>query len=160
VRTEKGWVAKAAAVTADGDKVTATTELTPIDANSFTWRSLDRTVGGEKLPDVGPFKVVREGPAKAQSIRKAPAPPYSGERGWGWVGVRGSSGRDKAPLTPDPSPRSTGARGVPGRREAGPTQRKHTMRYQLLVPLAVSALLLPGKAPAQFSQGYQYNRAA
>jgi uncharacterized protein (TIGR02246 family) len=64
VRTEKGWIAKAAAVTGDGDKVTATTELTPIDANSFTWRSLDRTVGGEKLPDLGPFKVVREGPAK------------------------------------------------------------------------------------------------
>jgi uncharacterized protein (TIGR02246 family) len=64
VRTDKGWVAKSTAVTPEGEKVTATTELTPIDMNSFTWRSVGRTVGGEKVPDVGPVKVVREGPGK------------------------------------------------------------------------------------------------
>jgi uncharacterized protein (TIGR02246 family) len=63
-RTEKGWVAKATAVTSDGEKVSSTTELTPIDANSFTWKSVDRTIGGEKAPDVGPIKVVREEPGK------------------------------------------------------------------------------------------------
>ena len=64
IRTEKAWVAKSTAVTPDGERVTATTELTPVDANSFTWKSVDRTVGGEKVPDVGPIKVVREGPGK------------------------------------------------------------------------------------------------
>jgi uncharacterized protein (TIGR02246 family) len=64
VRTEKGWVAKSTAVTPEGEKVTATTELTPIDTNSFTWKSVDRTIGGEKVPDVGPIKVVREGNGK------------------------------------------------------------------------------------------------
>jgi uncharacterized protein (TIGR02246 family) len=63
-RTDKGWTAKTTAVTPEGEKVTATTELTPIDANSFTWKSVDRTIGGEKVPDVGPIKVVREGPGK------------------------------------------------------------------------------------------------
>ena len=60
-RTAKGWTAKTTAVTPAGEKVTATTELTPIDANSFTWKSVGRTIGGEKVPDVGPIKVVREG---------------------------------------------------------------------------------------------------
>jgi uncharacterized protein (TIGR02246 family) len=63
-RTEKGWTAKSTAVTPEGEKVTATTELTPIDADSFTWTSVDRTVGGEKVPNVGPVKVVREAPGK------------------------------------------------------------------------------------------------
>jgi uncharacterized protein (TIGR02246 family) len=63
-RTDKGWTAKSTAVTPGGEPVTATTELTPIDANAFTWKSVDRTVGGEKVPDVGPIKVVREGTGK------------------------------------------------------------------------------------------------
>jgi hypothetical protein len=63
-RTEKGWTAKTMAVTPEGEKVTATTELTPIDANSFTWKSTDRTINGEKVADVGPIKVVREKPGK------------------------------------------------------------------------------------------------
>jgi uncharacterized protein (TIGR02246 family) len=63
-RTDKGWTAKTTAVTPEGEKVTATTELTPVDMNSFTWKSTDRTIGGEKAPDVGPVKVVREEPRK------------------------------------------------------------------------------------------------
>lgn len=58
-RTEKGWSAKTTGVTSEGETVTATTLITPIDEDSFTWQSVERTVGGEKLPDVGPVKVVR-----------------------------------------------------------------------------------------------------
>jgi uncharacterized protein (TIGR02246 family) len=58
-RTDKGWRAKVASVTADGDKVTATTILTPIDENTFTFQSTERTVGGEKADDIGPIKVTR-----------------------------------------------------------------------------------------------------
>jgi uncharacterized protein (TIGR02246 family) len=58
-RTDKGWTAKVKSVTADGDKATATTTLTPIDENTFTFQSTDRTVDGEKVADVGPIKVTR-----------------------------------------------------------------------------------------------------
>ena len=58
-RTDKGWTAKVKSVTADGDKATATTTLTPIDENSFTFLSTGRTVDGEKIADVGPIKVTR-----------------------------------------------------------------------------------------------------
>jgi uncharacterized protein (TIGR02246 family) len=58
-RTEKGWTAKVTSFTADGDKVTATTTLTPMDANTFTFHSTERTVAGEKEADAGPIKVTR-----------------------------------------------------------------------------------------------------
>ena len=63
-RTDKGWRAKVKSVTADGDKATATTALTPIDENTFTFQSTDRTVDGEKVADVGPVKVTRAAAAK------------------------------------------------------------------------------------------------
>ena len=58
-RTDKGWTARVTSVTADGDKVTATTTLTPIGENTFAFLSAERTVDGEKAPDVGPIKVTR-----------------------------------------------------------------------------------------------------
>jgi uncharacterized protein (TIGR02246 family) len=58
-RHDKGWTAKVTSVTADGDKVRATTILTPIDENTFTFQSTERTVDGEKVADVGPIKVTR-----------------------------------------------------------------------------------------------------
>jgi uncharacterized protein (TIGR02246 family) len=58
-RTEKGWSAKTTGVTSEGEKVTSTTLITPNGEDSFTWQSVDRTVDGEKQPDVGPVKVVR-----------------------------------------------------------------------------------------------------
>jgi uncharacterized protein (TIGR02246 family) len=58
-RTEKGWSVKTTGVTSDGETVIATTLITPIDEGSFTWQSVQRTVDGEKQPDVGPVKVVR-----------------------------------------------------------------------------------------------------
>jgi uncharacterized protein (TIGR02246 family) len=58
-RTEKGWSVKTTGVTSEGDPVIATTLITPIDEDSFTWQSVERTVDGEKQPDVGPVKVVR-----------------------------------------------------------------------------------------------------
>jgi uncharacterized protein (TIGR02246 family) len=58
-RTDKGWAAKVKSVTADGEKVTATTTLTPVDENTFTFQTTGRTVDGEKAPDIGPVKVTR-----------------------------------------------------------------------------------------------------
>ena len=55
----KRWVQEATGVQADGDEVTATNILTPIDKNSFTWQSIDRTENGEDVPSIPPVKVTR-----------------------------------------------------------------------------------------------------
>jgi uncharacterized protein (TIGR02246 family) len=65
-RTDKGWTAKVTSVTADGDKVTATTILTPIDENTFTYQSTERKLAGEKAADIGPIKVTRSGKVTAK----------------------------------------------------------------------------------------------
>jgi uncharacterized protein (TIGR02246 family) len=66
---DKGWTAKVKSYTGDGEKATATTILTPVDENSFTFQSVDRTVDGEKAADVGPIKVTRNGAAKGRTIQ-------------------------------------------------------------------------------------------
>jgi uncharacterized protein (TIGR02246 family) len=63
-RNAKGWTAKVTSYDADGDKVTATTTLTPIDENTFTFQSTERTVDGERVADVGPVKVTRSAAGK------------------------------------------------------------------------------------------------
>jgi uncharacterized protein (TIGR02246 family) len=63
-RTDKGWSAKVTSVSADGDKVKATTTLTPTDENTFTFQSTERTVDGRKATDVGPVKVSRVSASK------------------------------------------------------------------------------------------------
>jgi uncharacterized protein (TIGR02246 family) len=63
-RGDKGWTAKVTSYNAEGDKVTATTVLTPVDENTFSFRSTDRTADGDKLEDVGPIKVTRTSAGK------------------------------------------------------------------------------------------------
>ncbi|MGO8691148.1 MAG: YybH family protein [Thermoguttaceae bacterium] len=53
------WVVEATGIFRDGSQSAAVNVITPIDANSFTWQSLDRTLDGVKLPDTPPVKVVR-----------------------------------------------------------------------------------------------------
>jgi uncharacterized protein (TIGR02246 family) len=55
----KRWVLGATGVTADGGEMTATNILTPLDPDSFTWQSIDRTLNGEALPNIPPIKVTR-----------------------------------------------------------------------------------------------------
>lgn len=45
---------------ADGRKASMTNVIKPIDANSFTWQTIDRTAGGELLPNVPEVLIVRE----------------------------------------------------------------------------------------------------
>ena len=58
-RDGKDWVLQASGVTGDGDEMTATNVLTPIDKDSFTWQSIDRARNGEALPNIIPIKVTR-----------------------------------------------------------------------------------------------------
>jgi len=53
------WVLEASGVFRDGSETTAVNIITPIDANSFTWQSVKRTLDGVKLPDTPPVKVNR-----------------------------------------------------------------------------------------------------
>ena len=58
-RDEKKWMFAARGSTADGRVITATNIMTPIDADSFLWQSVDRTLDGEALADQPQVKVTR-----------------------------------------------------------------------------------------------------
>lgn len=58
-RDGKKWVHAARGSTADGRVLTATNVLTPLDADSFQWHAVNRTLDDEPLPDLPPIKVVR-----------------------------------------------------------------------------------------------------
>jgi uncharacterized protein (TIGR02246 family) len=53
------WAIDSDATLADGTRTTATNFLTPAGDGAFTWRSVERTLDGEKQPDIGPVKVRR-----------------------------------------------------------------------------------------------------
>jgi len=53
------WVIEATGVFRNGSESTAVNVLTAIDANTFTWQSLKRTLDGVALPDIAPVKLVR-----------------------------------------------------------------------------------------------------
>jgi uncharacterized protein (TIGR02246 family) len=53
------WVIEASGVFRNGSESRAVNIVTPIDANSFTWQSVQRTLDGVKLPDTPPVKIVR-----------------------------------------------------------------------------------------------------
>jgi uncharacterized protein (TIGR02246 family) len=58
------WVIEAKGTFRDGSESTAVNVVTPIDANSFTWQSIKRTLEGVRLPDAKPVKIVRVQPDK------------------------------------------------------------------------------------------------
>lgn len=58
-RNGSKWVIRAAGVFRDGSVSSAVNVVTPIDANSFTWQSVERTLDGVKLPDSPVVKIVR-----------------------------------------------------------------------------------------------------
>jgi uncharacterized protein (TIGR02246 family) len=58
-RDGKKWIYEALGTTVDGQVVTATNILTPVDADSFLWQSVERTLDDEPMPDLPPIKVVR-----------------------------------------------------------------------------------------------------
>jgi len=54
------WIIHNNGVLADGRKATMVNVMKPIDENSFTWRSIERTVGGELLPNIDEVEIVRQ----------------------------------------------------------------------------------------------------
>ncbi len=56
-RDGKRWVIEASGVQADGGELTALNILTPVNKDSFTWQSSERTLDGAELPNIPPVKV-------------------------------------------------------------------------------------------------------
>ncbi len=54
------WYVANKGVLADGRKASMTNVIKPIDANSFTWQTIERTAGGELLPNIPEVLIVRE----------------------------------------------------------------------------------------------------
>jgi uncharacterized protein (TIGR02246 family) len=55
----KRWALDAFGVQEDGSEMTALNLLTPIDRDTFTWQSTNRTLDGDDLPSIAPVKVTR-----------------------------------------------------------------------------------------------------
>ncbi len=64
------WVLEASGIGRDGSESSAVNVLTPLDANSFSWQSLRRTLNGDPLPDTALVKMVRVPAAKARPTPK------------------------------------------------------------------------------------------
>jgi uncharacterized protein (TIGR02246 family) len=58
-RDGKKWVFAARGSTAEGRVITGTNVMTPLDADTFLWQSVERTVDGETQADLPPIKVTR-----------------------------------------------------------------------------------------------------
>jgi uncharacterized protein (TIGR02246 family) len=57
---DKKWFIQNTGTLIDGAKATSVNIVTPIDANSFKWESVNRDVNGELQPNVDPVLVVRK----------------------------------------------------------------------------------------------------
>ena len=54
------WFIRNEGQTADGRKASMTNVIKPIDDNSFTWQTIERTAGGDLLPNISEVLVVRQ----------------------------------------------------------------------------------------------------
>jgi uncharacterized protein (TIGR02246 family) len=59
VRTDSGWLASIVATAASGEQIKAVTTIKPSSRDEFTYQITERTMDGEKAPDIGPVKVTR-----------------------------------------------------------------------------------------------------
>ena len=74
-RLEKNrWVVKADGVLADGKTVTATQIQTYVNKDTARWRSVDRTIGGQAVPDLREVVLVRTPPKPAATASPLPGP--------------------------------------------------------------------------------------
>jgi uncharacterized protein (TIGR02246 family) len=63
------WVADAAGVRPDGTETLALNLITRLNDNEVLWRSVERSVGGEAVPDTEPVKLVRGHPVRGPQNR-------------------------------------------------------------------------------------------
>jgi uncharacterized protein (TIGR02246 family) len=58
------WIVDVYGVTADGRELTADAIYIHVDANTYTWQSVDQAINGESIPDTAPIKITRQKPGK------------------------------------------------------------------------------------------------
>jgi uncharacterized protein (TIGR02246 family) len=54
------WFVRNNGILADGRKASALNVMKPVDADSFTWQTVERTAGGELLPNIDEVLIVRK----------------------------------------------------------------------------------------------------
>ena len=59
-REGKTWSVDFRGVTPDGRELTATAVYVRVDADTYTWQSVDQAVDGEPIPDTRPVRVTRQ----------------------------------------------------------------------------------------------------
>jgi uncharacterized protein (TIGR02246 family) len=59
-RKDNRWYIKNKGILADGRKASMVNIIKQVDQNSFTWQTVERTAGGELLPNVNEVLIVRE----------------------------------------------------------------------------------------------------
>lgn len=76
------WMVKFSQVLPDARKATATNVYTPVDANTFTWKSIGRKVGDEFLPNIEEVTMVRKtaGQPAKQPAKTADKPRKRGAK--------------------------------------------------------------------------------
>lgn len=79
-KKDKSWAVKLNQVLPDGRKASATNIYTPVDANSYTWRSIGRKLDGQFLPNIDDVKFVRK-TASSAAAQPAKAVETLQERG-------------------------------------------------------------------------------
>jgi uncharacterized protein (TIGR02246 family) len=62
-REGNSWILNSAGVTSDGRIASGSSIFAPVDAHRYTFHSVDRIVGGDRLPDLTQVTVVRKPPA-------------------------------------------------------------------------------------------------
>ncbi len=67
----KSWVEEVVGITPKGEATGATHVFTPKDADTFTWRSINRSVGGEKVDDIPEVTIKKMKSEQAESEMKA-----------------------------------------------------------------------------------------
>jgi hypothetical protein len=55
----KHWSIRVKGTHSQGDAMSATNILIPLGKDAFTWQSVERSVGGQPLPDLAPIKIAR-----------------------------------------------------------------------------------------------------
>lgn len=63
-RDGKKWTVDVSGVTADGRELTATAIYIHLDANTYTWQSVDQAIDDQPIPDTQPIKVTKQKPQK------------------------------------------------------------------------------------------------
>ena len=59
-KKENRWFITTTGTLPDGGKASSVNVITYVDDNQFKWKSLNRTVGGELLPNIDEVVVVRQ----------------------------------------------------------------------------------------------------